>query len=529
MAELVALALVVVLLAVHAVASSVDSGAGGSGLLRRHSRLSDEYKQWLGQKSYLNGVIDGAVVPTPDGRVVAHRDIAEGMELVVIPQHLVLSWRTIDPRRDPGSRLGQAILAEPQLFPARLILPIWLCYERHRPDSLWRPYLLSLPSKHDLPVGWREPELVRLANSSWLGAATAADRASLRADHEASMSQICTLFPSDTGGSGASGGFSDKVCALSTWIWAWAIIWSRGVTVDIPDPASSGGAAVKAAALVPFADMINHASPRHANARASWDTTRSAWVVKSVARIRTANEVLIVYGDSYSVHPAGQAGSGNAWLLQRYGFVQPGPSNADSVTVKLLLGSGDPVAEAGGGDGMMQHVDSAVDKINRRALNRALFDAVKDSHELRLLHPETAGGTAALRNLILHAVARVVPDPARRLDTFATGADIAERLEAEIELQAPEQQGEPVPSATSLKASALQYALVLVEAWRQPYLLRGNEMNNNTGTGEGQLAGAVEGLRDIVMKDRDQFCDPDGSMRDVRVCNSFHRPERCLS
>ena len=493
------------------------SGGGGGGLLRRHTRLSAEYKQWLGQKSYLRCVINGSVVPTPDGRTVAQRDIAVGEEIVVVPNHLVLSWHTIDPRQDPSSALGRAILAEPQRFPARLILPIWLCYERHRPDSLWRPYLLSLPSKHDLPISWRESELARLVNSSWLGEATASDRASLRADHEASMLRLCALYPVDADGNGTSGGFSDKSCAMSTWLWAMGIIWSRGISIDVVDPSNGVPAAARATALVPFADLINHAAPRHANAQASWDTARSAWVVKSVRSVLTGNEVLIAYGDSDGAHPAGRAGSGNAWLLQRFGFVQPGPSNADIVSVTLLLGSSAPPVESV--DGVVNQPDSPVDKMNRRALNRALFDAVEDSHDLRLRHPETAGGKVALRLLLLHAVARVIPDPASRLDAFATGADIADRLEADIEQQVEHSS----PRISSLRRSALQYALLLVEGWLQPYsalsvaAARGTSSTVAAGQ-DGDTNGELTGLRGIVTRGRDQFCDHNGAMRDVRAC-----------
>ena len=506
------------LLLLHLLLTAVSSagGGGGGGLLRRHTRLSEEYKQWLGEKSYLRCVIDGSVVPTPDGRTVAQRDIAMGEEIVVVPRHLVLSWRTIDPRQDPSSALGRAILAEPKLFPARLILPIWLCYERHRPDSLWRHYLLSLPSQHDLPISWRGSELVRLANSSWLGETTASDRASLREDHERSMSRLCALYPADADGGGTRGGFSDKSCAMPTWLWAMGIIWSRGISIDRVDPSNGVPAAARATALVPFADLINHAGPRHANAQASWDTARSAWVVKSVRPVLTGNEVLVTYGDSDGVHTAGRVGSGNAWLLQRYGFVQPGPSNADSVSVKLLLGSSAPPVESVGGAG--NRPDSPVDKMSRRALNRALFDAVEDSHELRLRHPETAGGKVALRSLLLHAVARVIPDPASRLDTFATGADIAGRLEAEVGQQV-EDSG---PSISSLRSSALQYSLLLVEGWLQPYsalsdaAARERGMSSTVAAGQdGGTDGELTGLRGMVMRGRDHFCDRSGAMRDV--------------
>lgn len=72
-----ALALALVLAA--ASTSSADPLAG----LRRHSQLSDDYKQWLGEKGYLEGVV--GLVPTLDGRVVAARDVAANQELLSVP------------------------------------------------------------------------------------------------------------------------------------------------------------------------------------------------------------------------------------------------------------------------------------------------------------------------------------------------------------------------------------------------------------------------------------------------------------
>ena len=57
--------------------------------LRRHCRLTDPLKQWLGEKGYLQGV-RGATL-SPDGRLVANADIGEGEDVVALPAHLVLS------------------------------------------------------------------------------------------------------------------------------------------------------------------------------------------------------------------------------------------------------------------------------------------------------------------------------------------------------------------------------------------------------------------------------------------------------
>lgn len=187
---------------------------------------------------------------------------------------------------------------------------------------------------------------------------------------------------------------------MSTWIWAWSIIWSRGVGAEVPDaqPGAAPGAVLKATALVPFADMLNHAGPKHSNAKAEWQSDRAAWVVRSTAAIAPGVEVLLTYNIAAAADAGGPSlalplpfggkggGSGNGRLLQRYGFVQPGPSASDGATVSLLLGSAAPAA-----GGVTD--SAAADRLGRRALNRALFDAVADQHELHLRPPETTVST----------------------------------------------------------------------------------------------------------------------------------------
>ena len=139
---------------------------------RRPSQVS-----WFGEKGYLQGV-RGATL-SPDGRLVANADIGEGEDVVALPAHLVLSYRSVDPRMDSASVLGRAIDAHPKLFPLRLIMPLWLCYERHRQNSLWRPYLTSLPSKFDIPSTGRRPSSHSSA-APWPSARAWAGEGSLR-------------------------------------------------------------------------------------------------------------------------------------------------------------------------------------------------------------------------------------------------------------------------------------------------------------------------------------------------------------
>jgi hypothetical protein len=120
---------------------------------RRSSRLTPAFKGWLTSKGYL-GAASGGITISAEGRLIATAARQPGEAVVRLPRHLVLSWLTVDPRRDATSVLGRAITQHPELFPSRMILPTWLCYERHRASSLFAPYLVSLPSKLDLPLMW---------------------------------------------------------------------------------------------------------------------------------------------------------------------------------------------------------------------------------------------------------------------------------------------------------------------------------------------------------------------------------------
>ena len=75
-------------------------------------------------------------------------------------------------------------------------------------------------------------------------------------------------------------------------------------------------------------------------------------------------------------------------------------------------------------------------------------------------------GKAAIRTLLLHAAVRVVPEPASRLDTFATGDDIAKRIQAEVD---GNDEGEGRRSLPVLRVAAVEHALLLLEGWLQPY------------------------------------------------------------
>ena len=270
-----------------------------SRLLRRHSVLTPELKNWFAEKGYLRS-LDHRITISEDGRLIANEEVAADKTFLRLPRHLTLSWLTVDPRGDSSSALGRAIAEHPELFPSRLVMPVWLAYERHRSDSLFGPYLRSLPTKLDLPILWKDSELSQL-NGSWIHGAVQDDLSMLRQTFKSLMSKLCQLYP------GAQG-FSKRTCDVSTWKWAWAILWSRGVQVTVPRPPQKGDkparqSAATTAALVPFADMANHVAYSEANAIGYWDERSAQWVLQATTSLLPGDEILISYGDNLGNKP----------------------------------------------------------------------------------------------------------------------------------------------------------------------------------------------------------------------------------
>ena len=360
--------------------------------------------------------------------------------------------------------------------PSKLILPVWLCYERHRKASVFAPFLRSLPSKLDLPLMWKPAELTVL-NSSWVYSAVQDDLAMMRETFKTTMSRLCQLYP----GAEQAGGFGADACKVATWKWAWAILWSRSVVVEVPAPriiqqnhqaSESSSGVASAHALVPLADMANHVPSAHANALSFWDSEKLQWVMEATLPIRAGEEILLSYGDEL----------GNAHLLQRYGFVLPtAVPAADISTVQLPLGAA--AHERG----------SAVGRA-RRALSRALFDATADIESLDLLSPQTAEGRQAYQMLLLYAVVRVVDDPAQHIDGFAEGADIAYRLQSELARD------------RMLRLRALAYMQELLAGWL-------NFADDSTDTvGADAVDWFKSGLQDgHIASGALQFCDASNS------------------
>ena len=107
-----------------------------------------------------------------DGRLLLAQPVVAGEELFAVPRARILTASTV---RELSDFLDAGVdVVSPPPPPRSLWLPLWLSYERHRPDSPHAAYLAALPTAFHLPFLWSPAERAGL-RSSWLGAAVEED------------------------------------------------------------------------------------------------------------------------------------------------------------------------------------------------------------------------------------------------------------------------------------------------------------------------------------------------------------------
>ena len=88
----------------------------------------------------------------------------------------------------------------------------WLCLNRYDPGSAFGPWLRAMPTEFDLPFLWPRPEREALLSPA-LAADVAVDAAMVKSSH--------AKYIADLGFCKATGAVGAKICAFTTWQWAW--------------------------------------------------------------------------------------------------------------------------------------------------------------------------------------------------------------------------------------------------------------------------------------------------------------------
>ncbi|OQR83440.1 hypothetical protein ACHHYP_14709 [Achlya hypogyna] len=198
--------------------------------------------------------------------VHAKKPFSSGDRVMLIPRNCLI---TVEMGK--ATEIGQKLLPLQFAAPKHVFLMMFLLTDMELGnDSFFKPYYDSLPATlGNLPIFWTEEELGWLQGSHILQQIE--DRkAAIRRDYET----ICAVDP------------TFARFTLERFSWARMIVCSRnfGITID----------GVKTAALVPYADMLNHYRPRET----SWtfDDDADGFTITALRGIASGSQVYDSYG-----------------------------------------------------------------------------------------------------------------------------------------------------------------------------------------------------------------------------------------
>lgn len=253
-----------------------------------------------------------------DGRLLLAQPVVAGEELFAVPRARILTASTV---RELSDFLDAGVdVVSPPPPPRSLWLPLWLSYERHRPDSPHAPYLAALPTAFHLPFLWSPAERAGL-RSSWLGAAVEEDVRVVEQSFVQHLQPLCAAAPEH---------WPREACTRSTWRWAWAVVWSRALGIPSRERGGDDDGTGNENGLIPLLDLANHDS--HSSVTGRWVASRGEFVVVAGEPLAAGTELTLNYNDW-----------GSAEMLQHYGFVhasqgqrQPLDDTIDLEAVVLL-------------------------------------------------------------------------------------------------------------------------------------------------------------------------------------------------
>lgn len=247
--------------------------------------------------------------------VTAKQSISENTEIAFLPSHLVFSKPNLLGNNDFASKLWQTLSRSRDDFSlsdlnvTHLLLYCCLVYEKYVKgvESLWYPYLWSLPEVVNLPV-IHPAKLIRdeLAGSS-AETYVMSKRAQLAREWKISQKLIADVDPDAL-----------QALTLSRYIWAHTIFSSRAFPLrasqtEEKQPVAIGDPSVEMCdvCLFPVLDMLNH--------------RRAAKITWAQRSLPSSDGIAFIVGSNYDggsqVFNNYGPKSNSEWLLG-YGFVQ---------------------------------------------------------------------------------------------------------------------------------------------------------------------------------------------------------------
>ncbi len=198
--------------------------------------------------------------------------------------------------------------------PKHIYLMLFMILDSKDPKSFFKPYYDILPpTLHNMPIFWNSDELA-LLEGSYILTQIEERNIAIETDYTA----ICQIAPE----------FED-LCTLHEFKWARMCVCSRnfGLVVN----------GIRTAALVPYADMLNHYRPRET--KWQYDNILQGFTIVSMGPISSGLQIYDSYGQKC-----------NHRFLLNYGFsvennVEPDGYCPNEVPIVLQLHQDDPLYE----------------------------------------------------------------------------------------------------------------------------------------------------------------------------------------
>ncbi|XP_019422532.1 PREDICTED: histone-lysine N-methyltransferase setd3-like isoform X1 [Lupinus angustifolius] len=236
--------------------------------------------------------------------LVTNQQIPTGTDLIILPHHLPLSFRSFD--SDQSQDSVDSVLAQlahripEELWAMKLGLK--LLQERAKVGSFWWPYISNLPETYSVPIFFPGEDIKNLQYAPLLHQVNKRCRFLLDFEQEIKRALV-NLTPDKYP-------FGDQEVHASSLGWAMAAVSSRAFRLygnKCPD-----GVHIEVPMMLPLIDMCNHSFSPNARIVQERDTDNMKMQVKVVAEreIKEDDPLLLNYGCL-----------SNDFFLLDYGFV----------------------------------------------------------------------------------------------------------------------------------------------------------------------------------------------------------------
>ncbi|KAJ8646774.1 hypothetical protein MRB53_008522 [Persea americana] len=238
--------------------------------------------------------------------LVASEEISKGSELISLPSHLPLSFRSLDPS-DGADASDSALIELARRVPEELWamrLGLKLLRERATVGSFWWPYISNLPEAFSVPIFFSGEDIKNLQYAPLLHQVN--KRCRFLLDFEKEIKRVVeNLAPENH----PFGGLEVNASSLG---WAMSAVSSRAFRLH--NKALLDGPLTDIPMLLPLIDMCNHSFHPNAQIVQEQDSKDPKMLVKVVAetQIEKNTPVTLNYGCL-----------NNDLLLLDYGFVIP--------------------------------------------------------------------------------------------------------------------------------------------------------------------------------------------------------------